>query len=310
MARRTFTVSGGSIRLRRRTHPTHWAGPATGSVLTVLAWSAVARSSGSGWVQTVGALLAAVLATGLLAPAVAAHRLRVSCVACPADTTAGFPATVRIETNGPARLRPLLPVGEDVSSVGPARGRRQVEMAITPDHRGVIGALAVEIGSSLPFGMVWWVREIVVPLPRPLHVAPRHGTGTERTAAPADTSGEAPPRVTAPSGEPKGVRPYEPGDRRRAVHWPVSAHTAALMVREYEEPTAEPVVLVVDLPADPAAAERYAEQMMGLAADELARGTPVVLSTLEPDGRRVHPVVDTVDLGRRLARAVAPGTAP
>ncbi len=310
MATRTFTVSDGSLRLRRRTHPIHWVGPAAASVLTVLAWSAVAHSSGSGWVQAVGALIAAVLVTGLLAPAVAAHRLQVSCVACPSDTTAGLPIVVRIETSGPARLRPLLPVGPDASSAGPARGARQVDVTITPGHRGVLGSIALEVGSSLPFGMVWWVREIVVSLPRPLHVAPRHGTGAERTVAPAGTSGESAPRITAPSGEPKAVRPYEPGDRRRAVHWPVSAHTATLMVRQYEEPTAEPILLVVDLPADPVAAERRAEQMMALAGDELARGILVVLSTLEPDGRRIYPVVDTVDLGRRLARAVPPGAAP
>ncbi len=37
----------------------------------------------------------------------------------------------------------------------------------------------------------------------------------------------------------------------------------------------------------------------------LARGQPVVLATLEAGGRTVRPVRDRIDLGRRLARAVA-----
>ena len=43
-------------------HPVAWFGPVVGSVITVLAWAGVAHSSGSGWVQAVGALLAAFLA--------------------------------------------------------------------------------------------------------------------------------------------------------------------------------------------------------------------------------------------------------
>ena len=43
------------LRLRRRVHPVAWIAPVAGSVITMVAWAGVAHSSGSGWVQAVGA---------------------------------------------------------------------------------------------------------------------------------------------------------------------------------------------------------------------------------------------------------------
>ncbi len=76
------------------------------------------------------------------------------------------------------------------------------------------------------------------------------------------------------------------------------------MVRERERQTEEPVVIEVTLPADPAEAEAESERVMGAVSRYLARGRPVVLATLEAEGRCVRMVRDRVDLGRRLARAV------
>ena len=77
------------------------------------------------------------------------------------------------------------------------------------------------------------------------------------------------------------------------------------MVRERERQTEESVVVEVTLPADPVEAEAASERVMGVVSRYLARGQPVVLATLEADGRHVRMVRDRVDLGRRLARAVA-----
>ena len=57
-----------SLRLRRRVHPLAWIGPVAGSIITLVAWVAVAHSSGSGWVQAVGALLGAFLAARTVRP--------------------------------------------------------------------------------------------------------------------------------------------------------------------------------------------------------------------------------------------------
>jgi len=298
-----------SLRLRRRSHPVHWVGAFLASIFTVFAWSAVAHSSGSGWVQAVGAMLAAVLATGLLAPYLAIRGVRVTCTECPSDTVTGRSTDLTVTTTGAVRIRPLVPWGPEARAEGRATGTRTATVTLVPSRRGVLRSVAVEIASCSPFGIVWWAREVMVPLPRPLHVAPRLGTRTDRPKLPDDSVGDALRRVPAVAGEPKGVRPYQPGDGRRTVHWPATSHTGLLMVRESEAAAAEPVVVEVSLPADPDDAERLAERSMAEIAGHLEAGRGVVVASLEDTGPTVGPVHDLVGAGRRLARAVAPGGA-
>ncbi len=291
-------------RLRRRTHPVAWLGPLAGSVFTVLLWFGVARSSGSGWVQAVGALLAAVLVVGLAAPAFAARALRATVETCPADAVAGVPFAVEVSVTGPARLTPLEPTGEPAMARGRPRGPRMATVEVVPIRRGVLASVAVDVATSVPFGMLWWSRQVRLPLPRPVHVAPRAGTLDPAVTVPDLSAGDASRRRPAAVGEPRGVRPYQAGDRRRSVHWPATAHTSSLMVREAEAPLAEPVVLEVVLDRDPEVAERQAERAMGTGQRLLAQGVPVVLVTTEAHGRCHDLVTDRFTLGRRLARAV------
>ena len=110
--------------------------------------------------------------------------------------------------------------------------------------------------------------------------------------------------ASVPIGEPRGVRPYRPGDHRRWVHWPATAHSGELMVREMEGPTAEPVTLEVHLPVDADAAERIAERAMATVVALVDRGASVLLATTETSGPKIGAVGDRRSAGRRLARAV------
>ncbi len=293
----------------RRSHPVAWFTPAAGSVVAVLAWGAVAHSSGSGWVQAVGALMAAVLAIGLVAPAVPAHRASVTCASSPSDGQAGRPAALTLTASGPIRITPRSPSGPPVRATGPARGARSVEVTVTPVRRGVLRTVRLELASCAPFGLLWWAREVEVALPRPWHVAPRPGDPGPIGVLADRSSGQAPLRVPAGVGEPRGVRPYQPGDSRGSVHWPATSHVGVLMVREKERPTDDPIVIDLALPPDPKEAERVAGQAMAVIGAHLARGRRVLLGTYEPDGHTMQAVRDRIDLGRRLARAV-PAAAP
>jgi uncharacterized protein (DUF58 family) len=277
-----------------------------GSIITVVALASVAHSSGSGWVQSVGALLAAVLATGLVAPLFSARRARVSCTECPSDTVAGRSTLMTMTANGPHRIQPLLPLGPEIRAGGRVRGSRPVTVEVVPDRRGVIRSVVVEVASSSPFGMLWWATEVVVPLPRPLHVAPRMGAHDHAEEAADDRPGSADRRVSSVTGEARGIRLYQPGDLKRRVHWPATSHTGTLMVIETERATDSPVVIDVLLPADVEGAEREAERVMAVVSEYLSRGVPVMVSSLEPGGRVVGLVLDRIELGRRLARAVSP----
>ncbi len=297
--------------LHRRTRPVAWLTPVTGSVVAVLAWGAVAHSSGSGWVQAVGALLAAVLAIGIVAPAVPARRASVTCTSSPSDSQAGRGATLTLTASGPIRITPRAPAGAPARAVGPARGSRSVEVTVTPDRRGVHRRVRLELASCAPFGLQWWAREVEVALPRPWHVAPRTGDPGPIGVMADPSSGQALLRVPAGVGEPRGVRPYQPGDARGSVHWPATSHVGTLMVREKERQTDDPIVIDLVLPPDPAEAEAMAERAMAVIGAHLARGRLVLLGTDEPDGHTMDTVRDRIDLGRRLARAgPAPAATP
>jgi uncharacterized protein (DUF58 family) len=302
---RTAAPGAGRPRLRSHTHPVAWFAPVAGSAVAMVAWAGVAHSSGSGWVQAVGALLAAVLITGLLAPYVAARRATLTCSACPSDGQAGRPSTLTMTANGPLRIRPRYPVGTETGAVGPPYGPRTVDVPITPSRRGVIDRVVVEVASCAPFGLLWWAREVEVALPRPLHIAPRFGDPARMETTTTRSAGDSPRRAPSGVGEPRGVRPYRSGDTRRSVHWPATSHVGTLMVREKEHQTDDPIMVDVVLPPDPPAAETEAERVMAGVAQSLLQGETVLLGTRESGGHIVRVVRDRIDLGRRLARAVA-----
>jgi uncharacterized protein (DUF58 family) len=270
------------------------------------AWAGVAHSSGSGWVQAVGALLAAVLLVGMVAPVFLLRRVSAVCTANPSDGEARDRVAVTVVTDRPLRIRPLRPTGPVARAGGPARGPRSVEVELVPSRRGVVGSVAVELATCAPLGLLWWAREVEVGLARPLHVAPRTGRPSPLKVGRDDRPGGAPERVPAGTGEPRGVRPYASGDPRRLVHWPVTSHAGKLMVRESERQRDDPVTVDLVLPHDPDRAEAAAERTMAQITEVLRTGHEVVLATDEPSGRVTRGVSDRVDLGRRLARAVPP----
>ena len=120
------------LRLRRRVHAVAWIAPVAGGVVTMVAWAGVARSSGSGWVQAVGALIGAFLAVGLIAPVLPAARARVACTASPGDGQVGRPLELTFEADRPVRIRPRWPAGPDRQAGGDQRGARTVSLTCAP----------------------------------------------------------------------------------------------------------------------------------------------------------------------------------
>jgi uncharacterized protein (DUF58 family) len=291
--------------------PRHVAGPLFGSIVTLGAWGLVAHNSGSGWVQAVGTLLAGVLVTGLLAPAVVVSRVRLRCEASPPDATVGVPAELTLRASHRVRVRPLAPPGPEVA-IGPRSAHGGAAdpgdpVNLIPARRGVTDRMVVEVATAAPFALVWWTRRVVVRLPTELHVGPRLGAPLPLPRRPDDRLGEESRPAPDLTGEPRGVRAYRPGDSRRRVHWPATAHHATLMVRETERPATAGVVIRVSLPADPEAADRTAERAYGTVTAALDRSVPVILTTLEVDGPRTKAVGDRRSAARRLARAVSTG---
>jgi uncharacterized protein (DUF58 family) len=271
----------------------------------VATWWLVAHNSGSGWVQAIGDAVFGVLLIGLVWPAVVLARARVRITTAPGDATAGVPVELTLNASSRVRIRGLEPHGPK-GFAGPVRGLVSTDTSFTllPQHRGVYDHIAVEIATAAPFGLQWWVRRASLTLPSTLHVAPRLGRPLPVEFNDRDRSGDSAHRTPDSTGDPRGVRPYRSGDNRRYVHWPATAHTGELMVRELERPTAEPVTVTVSLPPESEEAERISETALATVVLVLDRGLPVVLGTTEASGPLTAPVEDRRQAGRRLARAV------
>lgn len=280
--------------------PRRALGPVAGTAVSVVAWLAVAHSSGAGWVQALGALLTGILVVGLVGPALALRRARCRVVACPADSVAGRPLDCTLEVTSPLVVRPVHPPGPDAAT----GRRRQCHLTMVPRHRGVLDRCVVQLASAAPFGLLWWTKRVVVTLPRPLHVAPPLGAQEPARPSGPEARGTGVRPVAARVGETRGARPYRSGDLRSWVHWPATAHTGDLMVREMEGPASPPVTVRADLPGDPDAADLAASSVLGTVARLLGAGRRVVLVTVEAGGAASAPVGDVAAAGRRLARAL------
>jgi uncharacterized protein (DUF58 family) len=281
--------------------PEHAFAPVAGSVALMLVWAGVAHVSGSGWVQTVGAVVAGLLLLGVTAPAFAAPGLTLICESSPTDAVAGSAVELGVVGNRSMRCTPRSVGGMPllITAKIPAR------LVIVPPRRGVISTVTVRVATAAPLGLLWWSRDQVLELTRPLLVAPQPRDGDVELChllTPEEGRGPTRPALT---GDLKGIRPYQHGDGRRRVHWHASAHTGDLMIRESESRRDDPIRLVVDLPRDLDAADAIAEEAMGEIVAQLNAGRRIVLETTEATGRVVTPVADRLSAGRRLARSVA-----
>ena len=137
-----------------------------------------------------------------------------------------------------------------VTSIGPGE-TVEITTARRADHRGLLESTHVRVRTLAPFGVAERRRRVrvegttlVLPAVVPL------GTLSFVEPAPAVTSAvrSTPRRGQGP--EYFGVREYRSGDSMRHVHWPSTARTGAVMVREFEEETTRRLAIVVDASRD------------------------------------------------------------
>jgi uncharacterized protein (DUF58 family) len=269
-------------------------------------WWLVAHNGGSGWVQALGDVVFGTLFIGIFGPFVVVTLAKVRIVGAPVDGIASTPVEVRFEASTRLRICSRVPF-EGEAFAGPVRRRHAPDggAQFLPDRRGMHDSLTVEIASAAPFALQWWTRRVELRLPSTLYVAPRRGRPESFPWRDDEDAGVTVNWVQTDVGQPRGARPYQPGDSRRRVHWGATAHAGELMVRELERPSAEPITLTVVLPPDHEEAERVAERALGTISRLLERGSTVLLATVEASGPVLASVIDRRGAGRRLARAVA-----
>ncbi|MGQ0617934.1 MAG: DUF58 domain-containing protein [Acidimicrobiia bacterium] len=265
-------------------------------LLTVLLIHSVWRQSGAIVVVMVEAGLVGALVANAVWAAVVTARVQVSVLACPTEATVGEPVACELDVGGthtPVEVRMISSSEPRWFRVDPpARG----VLAATAGSRGVATAAVFEVTTSAPLGLIGFTRRFLAPLPLPLYIAPRPEVVPEARFPRHE-------RASLMDEVVRGTRPYLSGDPMRLVHWPSTARTGTLTVRELEPPAAGAVVVAVALEGDRAAADAAAGRAAWTASEALRRGHRVTLATVEDGVTVIAPVVTVVSVARRLAAA-------
>ncbi len=213
-------------------------------------------------ITRVGVLLLSLpVVAGLLARRQRAA-IRVDRHLVPAKVSVDQSATVRVlmENTG-TRRTPLMLVEEQLGYVLGDRPRfvlgrmapgerRQVEYTVRSHLRGrhPLGPLSVQLRD--PFGLTTRFAEVgssaeIVVLPRIEALTtgrpPGNGVGAE---------GEIPHMVALHGEDDQSIREYRDGDDLRRIHWPATARTGDLMVRQEDRPARRRAVILLDARAD------------------------------------------------------------
>jgi uncharacterized protein (DUF58 family) len=196
------------------------------------------------------ALLLALLLVGAgLASLVAAHLqlsgLRVQAIEAE-PVAAGTPLQVRVYFQGdPGRIRCGLRVdGEDNAELTPSmlsldNGHGEAQLTLVTEHRGWIDVPKLRISTTQPLGIAraWsyvWSESPLLVYPSP----ESHGP-----PLPPGSGDQVHARLHPTGDDVHHLRPYRPGDARRAIAWKPSARRDTLLVRDYEQPLGADVVL-------------------------------------------------------------------
>ena len=257
----------------------------------------------------VGAFAFAVFIVGIVWPIVVLRSVDVE-VRAPRDATVGDRIALALQVNGRVsrlEVRLLDPPGEWRRTVAPGSG----ELVHVAARRGVFQIVRVEVRSGGPLGIFLRRRTLWIRLPAPVSVGPRPiPIAYAPSTLPVGTAAALASRPAALAGDSvRAVRPYAPGDAARLVHWPTSARTGELAVRELEPPAITGIAIAVDLYGPEPDVEIAAGCAAGLGRAALSAGAHVLLLSHEASGPVAAPVSGPLELGRRLARAT-PGPLP
>ncbi len=184
------------------------------------------------------------------------------------------------------------------------------EMSVLPalqfSRRGVFAHDQVRLATAAPFGLVSVARRLALPgevvvQPAVYPVAPPRAAGFDVMVG-GKFRGH---RQTGAGDHFSGVRPQQPGDSLRQIHWASSAKGLGLMVKTFDEELSGRVAVVLDCGSAGDArtfddAVRAAGSLVFAALDAGHHVEWLDLASLEPD--LIPPFADGHEILDRLAR--------
>ena len=184
----------------------------------------------------------------------------------------------------------------------PGRGRERVRYSLLVRRRGIYHFGRTRLATIFPFGL--WISHDQRREPGRLVAYPRLGVLDTAFFQEMEIALQR-IRRTRPSLEEhdfRGLREYRHGDNPKWIHWRTSARLTKPLVKEYEEPQAKRVLILLDTNLQRLGTQRFPGFELALsftataAREMLRRGCEVTL-VAQPPGRK--PVECTVSAERR-----------
>jgi hypothetical protein len=180
--------------------------------------------------------------------------------------------------HGQRASRPAIGTGW-VAAIGP-QDQESIQIRCQTSERGkcLIGPLRLE--SEYPFGLLLNRRQMqasqdsLVVFPQRLTLRGGWRQQFRRYLVGGNRAGQ---RAGIHEGHFFGLRTWQPGDSRRWIHWRTTARIGEVAVRQFEQPRAEQMLLVVDLhdsgDADGKRAVERAVALAGTITEQLTRSS-------------------------------------
>ena len=170
------------------------------------------------------------------------------------------------------RHRGWLPVAPLLLELSDPAGNRDREIRLRnmpgrlqslklPLHAAHVGVFSVGLQACTVEDLLGLVQKRVpleqtsfrlVVLPRTFDVEPLH-------LAPGDPGSELMARATEDLNAPSDTRSYQPGDAMKKIHWKLSLRKGELMVRKFDEPILQDVLILMDCSRPPSWGHPQAE---------------------------------------------------
>ncbi len=290
------TVFGTSLYGRPR--PRKVIAPSIGVVLLMVVLVGVARASGSGWVQFIGALISAGIVAGAVSPFFALRKTRITIHNVGFEGIRLDTSYIELESNG------FVMAGAFGKHPMPLKARCVEHLPFTPAHVGRIDEIKIELSSAAPFGILWWHRKVTLKLKIPFFVLPRPLSPMSEVIPTKSKTGNL--LISSTRGSIKGTVEFSSYHTFRDVHWPVTAHAGKLMAKEYEIEKSTSYEVVANFQnIDPALIDNISESATGTVQQLLNRGHDVMLAAKTPNGYFYQECASLKDTQRFLARVVS-----
>ena len=174
--------------------------------------------------------------------------------------------SLRVHHRGLLPVAPLLleltdPSGSRDREVRLKNMPNRIQSMRLPIHAAHVGVFSVGLHSCTVEDLLGLVRK-KVPLEQTsfeLLVLPRTFEVEPLKLAPGDPGSELMARATEDLSAPSDVRSYQPGDAMKKIHWKLSLRKRELMVRKFDEPILQDVLILMDCSRPPSWGHPQAE---------------------------------------------------